>query len=62
LHAENVDVVIQQRGIPQEFLEHASRGELLADMGLTAQDLARGITATVATMQSTPLTDDITAR
>ena len=62
LHAENVDVAIQQRGIPQEFLEHASRGELLAELGLTAQDLARGITATVATMQSSPLTDDVTAR
>jgi 1-deoxy-D-xylulose-5-phosphate synthase len=62
LHAENVDVAIQQRGIPQDFLQHASRGEILTELGLTAQDLARGITATVATMQSTPLTDEITAR
>ncbi|MGZ8179816.1 1-deoxy-D-xylulose-5-phosphate synthase [Williamsia sp. SKLECPSW1] len=62
LHAENVDVTIAQHGIPQQFLEHASRGEILTDLGLTAQDIARGITATVATMQSVPLTDDVSAR
>ncbi|GAA2049815.1 1-deoxy-D-xylulose-5-phosphate synthase [Williamsia deligens] len=62
LQAENVDVVLQQRGIPQEFLAHASRGEILSEIGLTAQDLARGITSTVATMQSVPITDDVTAR
>ncbi|MGF0224420.1 1-deoxy-D-xylulose-5-phosphate synthase [Dietzia natronolimnaea] len=30
-------------GIPQEFLDHASRGEILADAGLTAEGIARGI-------------------
>jgi 1-deoxy-D-xylulose-5-phosphate synthase len=30
-------------GIPQEFLEHASRSEILTDIGLSAQSLARTI-------------------
>ncbi len=34
--------------LPQEFLESASRGDLLADMGLNAKDVARGITETIA--------------
>ena len=32
---------IREFGIPQEFLEHGSRGELLAEIGLTPQDIAR---------------------
>jgi 1-deoxy-D-xylulose-5-phosphate synthase len=35
-------------GIPQEFLDHAKRGVILADIGLTPQDLARDITESVA--------------
>ncbi|MTD16427.1 1-deoxy-D-xylulose-5-phosphate synthase [Nakamurella sp. YIM 132087] len=34
--------------LPQEFLEAASRGDLLTDLGLTAQAVARRITETVA--------------
>ncbi len=52
LSAAEVLVPVQHRGIPQRFVEHASRGELLAEFGLTAQDLARTITATVAGMES----------
>ncbi|AZG44201.1 1-deoxy-D-xylulose-5-phosphate synthase [Gordonia insulae] len=58
LSAADVAVPVQHRGIPQQFVEHASRGELLAQFGLTAQDLARTITATVAGMQSVPGMDD----
>nr|HQV20812.1 transketolase C-terminal domain-containing protein [Gordonia sp. (in: high G+C Gram-positive bacteria)] len=58
----DVLVPVQQRGIPQEFIEMGSRGEILADLGLTAQDLARSITATVSRMQSVPeLGDDALA-
>jgi 1-deoxy-D-xylulose-5-phosphate synthase len=35
-------------GLPQRFLEHGERGEVLAEAGLTSQDLARAITETVA--------------
>ncbi|MGV9860299.1 1-deoxy-D-xylulose-5-phosphate synthase [Gordonia sp. NPDC003425] len=54
LAQSDVHVPVQVRGIPQRFIEHASRGEILSDLGLTAQDLARSITATVAGMQTAP--------
>lgn len=44
LRDAGVPTPVRTFGIPQEFLEHASRGEILADIGLTAQDLARNIT------------------
>ncbi|GAC53460.1 1-deoxy-D-xylulose-5-phosphate synthase [Gordonia amicalis NBRC 100051 = JCM 11271] len=54
LSAAEVPVPVQIKGIPQTFIEHASRGEILGELGLTAQDLARSITATVAGMQAGP--------
>jgi 1-deoxy-D-xylulose-5-phosphate synthase len=39
-----VSTPVRTFGIPQEFLEQASRAEILADIGLTAQDLADDIT------------------
>jgi 1-deoxy-D-xylulose-5-phosphate synthase len=38
-------------GIAQEFLAPASRGQVLEQLGLTAQDVARAITAMVSRMQ-----------
>ncbi|MBT0567952.1 1-deoxy-D-xylulose-5-phosphate synthase [Williamsia sp. CHRR-6] len=61
LRAAGVEVPVQQRGIAQQFLAHGSRGQLLGDLGLTAQDIARAITATVSRLQASPSTDDITA-
>ena len=37
-------------GVPQEFLAHASRGELLADIGITDQHIARQITGWIAAL------------
>ncbi|WP_369253204.1 1-deoxy-D-xylulose-5-phosphate synthase [Geodermatophilus amargosae] len=37
------DVPVRALGLPQAFLEHGSRGQVLADCGLTEQDLARRI-------------------
>ena len=34
--------------LPQQFLEAASRGDLLTDLGLTAKDVARGVTELIA--------------
>jgi 1-deoxy-D-xylulose-5-phosphate synthase len=34
--------------VPQQFLEHGSRSEVLAQVGLTAQDVARRVTEWVA--------------
>ncbi|GAA2587043.1 1-deoxy-D-xylulose-5-phosphate synthase [Actinomadura fulvescens] len=48
-----VDVPLRTFGIPQEFLDHASRGEILTDIGLNEQDLARDITEAVAKVTNT---------
>lgn len=39
-------------GIPQEFLAQAKRAVILEEIGLTAQSLAREITARVSALQS----------
>ncbi|MFD0279689.1 1-deoxy-D-xylulose-5-phosphate synthase [Kitasatospora sp. NPDC127111] len=48
LRDAEVDVPLRDFGIPQEFLDHASRSEILAEIGLTAPDIARQVTALVA--------------
>jgi 1-deoxy-D-xylulose-5-phosphate synthase len=50
-----VDTPVRTFGIPQEFLDHAKRAEILADIGLRPQDLARDITEAVARVTSTEL-------
>ncbi|GAB3202073.1 1-deoxy-D-xylulose-5-phosphate synthase [Geodermatophilus arenarius] len=37
------DVPVRALGLPQAFLDHGSRGQVLADCGLTEQDVARRI-------------------
>ncbi|GDY32935.1 1-deoxy-D-xylulose-5-phosphate synthase [Gandjariella thermophila] len=44
LRDADVDVPLRDLGVPRRFLAHASRGEVLADLGLTAQDVARRVT------------------
>ena len=41
-------IPVQVLAIPQQFLEPAPRAELLGDLGLTAQAVARGITEEIA--------------
>ncbi|MEE4544116.1 transketolase C-terminal domain-containing protein, partial [Streptomyces sp. V4-01] len=43
LRDAGVDVPLRDFGIPQQFLPHAKRGELLADIGLTPAEIAGGI-------------------
>ncbi|KZS77908.1 1-deoxy-D-xylulose-5-phosphate synthase [Mycobacterium persicum] len=50
LRRAEVDVPCRDVGLPQEFFDHASRGEVLADLGLTDQDVARRITGWVAAL------------
>ncbi|BAX91995.1 1-deoxy-D-xylulose-5-phosphate synthase [Mycobacterium shigaense] len=52
LRRADLDVPCRDVGLPQEFFEHASRGEVLADLGLTDQDVARRITGWVAALGS----------
>ncbi|WP_345473575.1 1-deoxy-D-xylulose-5-phosphate synthase [Actinoallomurus oryzae] len=44
----DVDVPVRTFGIPQRFLDHAKRAQILTDIGLTPQGLARDITAAIA--------------
>ncbi|BBA96420.1 putative 1-deoxy-D-xylulose-5-phosphate synthase [Actinacidiphila reveromycinica] len=48
LRDAEVDVPLRDFGIPERFLPHASRGELMAEIGLTAPDIARRVTALVS--------------
>ncbi|MGZ4538520.1 MAG: 1-deoxy-D-xylulose-5-phosphate synthase [Blastococcus sp.] len=43
LQDRNCDVPVRALGLPQQFFEHGSRGQVLADAGLTEQDIARRI-------------------
>jgi 1-deoxy-D-xylulose-5-phosphate synthase len=44
LRDAEVDVPLRDMAIPQVFHDHASRTEVLAEIGLTAQDVARRVT------------------
>jgi 1-deoxy-D-xylulose-5-phosphate synthase len=48
LRDAGVGTPVRTFGLPQEFLEHGKREEILADAGLVPQHLARGITEAVA--------------
>jgi 1-deoxy-D-xylulose-5-phosphate synthase len=52
LRRADIEVPCRDIGVPQRFLEHASRKEVLADVGLTDQDVARHITGWVAALGS----------
>jgi 1-deoxy-D-xylulose-5-phosphate synthase len=51
LRAAGVDTAVDEIGLPDEFLDHASRNEILADVGLTAQSIARNLVAQVLGMK-----------
>ncbi|MEU6811999.1 1-deoxy-D-xylulose-5-phosphate synthase [Streptomyces sp. NPDC046831] len=48
LRDAGVDVPLRDFGIPPRFLDHASRAEVLTEIGLTAPDIARQVTGLVA--------------
>ncbi len=48
LRDAELDVPFRDLGVPQRFLPHGSRDEVLADLGLTAQDVARAVTGWAA--------------
>lgn len=47
LRAAQIDTALTEVGLPDEFLEHASRTEILERVGMTAQNIARNIVAQV---------------
>ncbi|MEY2900893.1 MAG: hypothetical protein RL247_1059 [Actinomycetota bacterium] len=61
LRAAGVDTAVDEIGLPDEFLDHASRGEILAETGLTSQQIARNLVAQVLGMKvpvARPLPDE----
>src|SRR6185437_2014035 len=48
LRDADVDVPLRDFGIPPRFLDHASRAEVMAEIGLTAPDIARQVTGLVS--------------
>jgi 1-deoxy-D-xylulose-5-phosphate synthase len=60
LREAGVTVPVRNFGIPQRFLQHAKRAAVLADVGLTGQDLAREIAGVVAALDASP-EDDLAA-
>ncbi|MBT2507983.1 1-deoxy-D-xylulose-5-phosphate synthase [Streptomyces sp. ISL-98] len=51
LRDAGVDVPLRTYGIPGQFLAHAKRGEVLADIGLTPVEIAGRITAALAAQE-----------
>ncbi len=47
LRAHQIDTPLNELGLPDEFLEHASRGEILDRIGLSAQSITQEIVAQV---------------
>ncbi|MFN8043004.1 MAG: transketolase C-terminal domain-containing protein, partial [Mycobacterium sp.] len=50
LRAAEIDVPCRDLGVPQEFLDHASRSEVLEQVGLTERNVARRVTGWVAAL------------
>jgi 1-deoxy-D-xylulose-5-phosphate synthase len=57
----DVDVPLRDLGIPQQFHDHGTRAEVLADAGLTAQDVARRVTEWVAVRLGEPADGEVQA-
>ncbi|MGW1379654.1 1-deoxy-D-xylulose-5-phosphate synthase [Streptomyces sp. NPDC002446] len=53
LRDAGIDVPLRTFGLPEQFLPHARRGELLADLGLTPAEIAGRISAALARKEST---------
>ncbi|WP_313674337.1 1-deoxy-D-xylulose-5-phosphate synthase [Mycolicibacterium sp.] len=50
LRAADIDVPCRDVAVPQRFLDHASRSEVLDEIGLTDQNVARQVTGWVAAL------------
>ena len=60
LRRAEIDLPCRDVGLPQQFHDHASRGEVLAEVGLTEQDVARQITGWVAALGSSITESEVT--
>ena len=57
LRDADIDVPARDLGIPQRFLDHGTRAQTLADIGLTAQDVARKVVETMARLDGGDLVE-----
>jgi 1-deoxy-D-xylulose-5-phosphate synthase len=62
LRRAEIDVPCRDLGLPQEFFAQASRGEVLADVGLTDRNIARQITGWVAAQGATVHEPEVSER
>jgi 1-deoxy-D-xylulose-5-phosphate synthase len=58
LRAAECDVAQRDLALPQAFLDHGSRGDVLAATGLTAQDVARRVTEWAAALTGGRVDED----
>jgi 1-deoxy-D-xylulose-5-phosphate synthase len=64
LREAGVDTAVTELGLPDEFLAHGSRAEILEEVGLTPQAIARDVVAQVLGSKipvARPLPDDESA-
>ncbi len=54
LRSADVDVPTRDLGVPQRFLEHGTRAQVQAEVGLTAQEVARRVVETVSRLEQQP--------
>ena len=47
LRAAGIDTAVDELGLPDRFLPHASRNEILEEVGLTAKSIARAVVSQV---------------
>lgn len=66
LRAAGVDTAVDELGLPDAFIDHAERGEILQDVGLSAQAIARDVVQQVLGAGklpvARPLPDDLQLR
>jgi 1-deoxy-D-xylulose-5-phosphate synthase len=58
----DVDVPVRRFGIPEQFLAHAKRAEVLADIGLTPVEIAGRISASLAVAEGAVAEGTVTER
>jgi 1-deoxy-D-xylulose-5-phosphate synthase len=64
LREAGVDTAVTELGLPDQFLDHAKREEILEDVGLTPQHIARDVVAQVLGSKipvARPLPDEVAA-
>jgi 1-deoxy-D-xylulose-5-phosphate synthase len=56
-----LDIPIHSIGVPLEFIEHSKRAEIMSDLGITAQNIARRIVEWNSIHSSSNLADSAMA-